>query len=45
MESQLLELVIARALAHAARDVSGVVALVGGRLGEIARSVRKVYLT
>ncbi len=36
MESQLLEFVIARALAHAARDVPGVVELFGGRLGEIA---------
>ena len=36
MESQLLEFVIARALAHAARDVPGVVDLFGGRLGEIA---------
>ena len=36
MENQLLEFVIARALAHAARDVPGVVALFGGRLGEIA---------
>jgi len=36
MESQLQEFVIARALAHAARDVSGVVELFGGRLGEIA---------
>ena len=36
MENQLLEFVIARALAHGARDVPGVVALFGGRLGEIA---------
>ncbi len=36
MESQLQEFVIARALAHAARDVPGVVELCGGRLGEIA---------
>jgi uncharacterized alkaline shock family protein YloU len=36
MESQLPEFVIAKALAHAARDVAGVVDLFSGRLGEIA---------
>jgi len=36
MESQLQEFVIARALAHGARAVPGVVELFGGRLGEIA---------
>lgn len=36
MESQLLEFAIAKALAHAAQDVTGVVGLFGGRLGEIA---------
>ncbi len=36
MESQLPEFVIAKALAHAARDVPGVAELFGGRLGEIA---------
>ena len=36
MESQLLDFVIARALAHAAGDVPGVIELYGGRLGEIA---------
>lgn len=45
MESQLQEFVIARVLAHAARDVPGVVELFGGRLGEIATYGRGVRVS